>query len=182
MKYLLPLYTLIVAGSIVFSYMVERTALEVSIDSRAILRETEDISRRIEEIRLANCKVASRIIEGRSKVSYYADFFDGRITASGRVFKQDERQIAHKEFPFGSMVFFMAGATRVNSDKRPDNQISTPFPSPASITHGWITDSGPFIAGRDFDLSRGMAQELGIIEEGVATVEWVALLPEGRTE
>ena len=152
-----------------------------------IARECGAISRRIESIRLANCKVAARIIEGRSKVSYYHDMFDGRLTASGRVFKQDERQIAHKKLQFGTMVFFMQeGAATVAESQKPTAGVNTSWRFESSpscqITHGWITDRGPFAPGRDWDLSRGMAVELGIIEDGVAEVEWIGLLPEGRTE
>jgi len=36
--------------------------------------------------------------------SYYADYLDGRSTASGEIFSQKELTTAHKTLPFGSFV------------------------------------------------------------------------------
>lgn len=45
---------------------------------------------------------ALKVEEGRA--TYYADTFDGRRTASGRVFRQSEMVAAHRAFPFGTRL------------------------------------------------------------------------------
>ena len=40
----------------------------------------------------------------RGEATYYADFFDGRRTASGIVFSNREMFAAHRDYPFGTML------------------------------------------------------------------------------
>lgn len=83
--------------------------------------------------------------------SYYGGKFHGRKTASGEVYNQWGRSAAHKSLPLG---------TRVRVTKLSNGR---------SITVR-INDRGPFVKGRIIDLSRGAAQDLGIIKSGVAKV------------
>lgn len=87
----------------------------------------------------------------RGKASYYADFFEGRRTASGAVFRQDRMTAAHRRLPFGTRV-------RV---ERPDGRAVAVC----------ITDRGPFVGGRIIDLSKAAARRLGMIRSGVVAVE-----------
>lgn len=91
--------------------------------------------------------------------SYYADFFEGRMTANGEIFKQDEMTAAHKTLPFGTEVIVenIESGTTVNVI---------------------INDRGPFIEGRIIDLSKAAATELGIIENGIQEVNIMANVPE----
>ena len=82
-------------------------------------------------------------------VSWYGEYFNGRETASGEIFYSSEILAAHKKLPLGSVVEFF----------NPDNQ---------KILRIKILDRGPFIVGREFDLSEAAANILGIREEGVA--------------
>jgi rare lipoprotein A len=89
---------------------------------------------------------------GRGSASYYAAKFDGRRTASGERFDNDEMTAAHRTLPFGTLV-------RVTN-----------------VTNGRsvvvrINDRGPFTRGRMIDVSHAAAQELGLIARGHATVE-----------
>src|SRR6476660_5641279 len=36
--------------------------------------------------------------------TFYASYFDGRVTASGRIFEEDKAMAAHRSYPFGTGV------------------------------------------------------------------------------
>ena len=73
----------------------------------------------------------------------------GKKTASGERFDQDELTAAHPELPLGSEV------TVTNPDTGKEVEVE-------------VNDRGPYAKGRDIDLSKAAAEELGITEEGVA--------------
>lgn len=97
------------------------------------------------------------------EATYYADYFDGRQTASGAIFRQREMTAAHRDFPFGTLV-------RV-TNLRNERQVILV-----------ITDRGPFgeraiQRNRIIDLSRRAAEELDFIRAGwtpvrVEVLEW----------
>jgi rare lipoprotein A len=66
--------------------------------------------------------------------SYYADAFHGNLTASGTVYDMHGISTAHKSLPFGTRVLLFNPATLRLCLLR-------------------VTDRGPFIPGREFDLS-----------------------------
>lgn len=81
--------------------------------------------------------------------SWYGAAFNGRKMANGQVFNMyDETLVAHKKLPFGTKLEIV----------NPDNN---------SVLYATVTDRGPYISGRDFDLSYAGAQKLGIINNGV---------------
>lgn len=67
--------------------------------------------------------------------SYYHDKFNGRKTASGKKFNNNDLTAAHKKFPFGTIL-------------KVTNELNKKF----VIVE--ITDRGPFIKGREIDLSK----------------------------
>ncbi len=83
--------------------------------------------------------------------SYYGgtDGFDGRTCANGEVFDSTDLTAAHKTLPFGTLL-------RLKNLK-----------NGRSVTVR-ISDRGPFIGGRDLDVSRQAAWELDMIHDGVA--------------
>ncbi len=80
--------------------------------------------------------------------SWYGNEFHGRSTASGQIYNQNDFTCASRTLPFGTRL----ALTRENK------RIVVV-----------VNDRGPFIAGRDLDLSRASARALGF--SGVATVE-----------
>ena len=88
--------------------------------------------------------------------TFYASYFDGRMTASGQIFDGDKAIAAHRSFPFGTVV-------RVTclDNRRSVNVV--------------IMDRGPFgrnqREGAIIDLSRSAAEKLGIISRGQARVK-----------
>ncbi len=67
--------------------------------------------------------------------SYYADRFHGRRTASGRRYDKNLLTAAHKSLPFGTKV-------KVTNEANGKSVIVE------------VTDRGPFVRGREIDLSR----------------------------
>lgn len=99
---------------------------------------------RIESI-LSNSEVISGV------ASWYGPRFHGRQTASGAIFNQWEFTLAHKSLPLGTWV---AITNEVNG--------KTAF--------GIVTDRGPYIPGRDFDVSLALARRLGFEGKGITHV------------
>lgn len=93
--------------------------------------------------------------------TFYASYFDGRVTASGRIFDEEKAMAAHRSYPFGTVV-------RVTClrNRRSVNVV--------------IVDRGPFgknqREGAIIDLSRSAAEKLGIIRRGQAPVKLEVLL------
>ncbi len=79
--------------------------------------------------------------------SWYGPGFHGRTTASGQVFNENDFTCASRTLPFGTRLALTRGDRRI------------------VVT---VTDRGPFIDGRDLDLSKAAAEALGF--SGVATV------------
>lgn len=89
---------------------------------------------------------------GRGSASFYAARFDGRRTASGELFDNDDMTAAHRTLPFGSLV-----------------RVTNPANGRSVVVR--INDRGPFTRGRLIDVSRAAAEELGMVARGHADVE-----------
>jgi len=84
-----------------------------------------------------------------AKVSWYKH---GHTTANGEKFNPYGHTVAHKTLPFGTLVRF----TNPSNNKRITVRVN---------------DRGPFIRGREFDLSKGAAIYLGFKNAGVVTLK-----------
>lgn len=71
----------------------------------------------------------------KAHASYYADRFHGKRTASGKIFDMNGMTAAHKKIPFGTKV-------KVTNEANGKMVIVE------------VTDRGPFVKGRDIDLSK----------------------------
>ena len=85
------------------------------------------------------------------RASYYGYGFAGRKTASGDVFHPEELTAAHRFLPLGTKV-------RVTNLVNGRSVLVT------------INDRGPYVRGRNIDLSLGAARELGMLSCGVTQV------------
>ena len=83
--------------------------------------------------------------------SFYANMFEGKITANGEIFSQDSLTAAHKTLPFGTEVLVV----------NPKNEKSVKVV---------INDRGPFRRLRIIDLTRRAADSLGILDSGLEHV------------
>lgn len=81
--------------------------------------------------------------------SWYGPTFEGRTTASGELYDMTAMTAAHPTLPFGSMV-----------------RLINPRNGHSAIVR--INDRGPFIDGRELDVSYQVAEKLGLINRGVS--------------
>jgi peptidoglycan lytic transglycosylase len=84
--------------------------------------------------------------------SWYGPKFHGKLTASGEVFDQEQFTAAHRTLPWGSRV----RVTNLVNGKSVDLRIN---------------DRGPFGKGRIIDVSRAAARALGMVRQGLTTVQ-----------
>ena len=81
--------------------------------------------------------------------SWYGPYFHGRTTANGESYNMYGFTAAHKTLPFGTQL-------RVCYNGCVDVRIN---------------DRGPYIGGRQLDLSQGAAAQIGLLDVGVDYVE-----------
>lgn len=97
------------------------------------------------------CTMYSQENTLKGKVSYYANKFHGRKTASGKIFDNTKLTCAHKTLPFGTLL-----------------KIINPIDGRFVIVE--VIDRGPYIKKRVVDLSRSAFLKIGDLEKGVMTV------------
>jgi rare lipoprotein A len=83
-----------------------------------------------------------------SMVSSY--YWQGNKTANGERYNSEGLTAAHKTLPFG---------TRLRVTYRGKSVMVR------------VNDRGPFVKGRQLDLSRGAARQLGMLNAGIASVQ-----------
>lgn len=86
--------------------------------------------------------------------SWYGSFHYGRLTANGEIFNNKDLTFAHKTMKFGTLVkFYYKGKSVVAR----------------------CNDRGPYIEGREFDLSYKTAKMLGFLDVGVDIIMYEIL-------
>ncbi len=78
----------------------------------------------------------------RAVTTWYGPGFNGKRTASGQVYRMNGMTAAHRTLPFGTRL-------RVTNPKNGRSVVVV------------VNDRGPFVKGRDLDLSRGAAHASG---------------------
>lgn len=91
-----------------------------------------------------------------TKASYYSSKHHGGKTASGATFLNTELTAAHRTLPFGTKV-------KVRNPKNGNEVVVT------------INDRGPFIKGRELDLSQAAFKKLDSLNAGVLAIEYSIL-------
>lgn len=85
------------------------------------------------------------------RASWYGGRWHGRPTATGEIYDQNSLTAAHRTLPFGTLV----RVTNLSNGKQVTVRIN---------------NRGPYVAGRDIDLSRAAAEAIDLIGPGVAPV------------
>ncbi len=95
-------------------------------------------------------RVRQQPLQGTQNVvaSWYGEKYHGRAMANGTPFDMHANTIAHKDLPFGT-------------------QVELKNPETGQVEKATVTDRGPYIAGRDVDLSYGLAERLSLLKKGV---------------
>jgi len=112
-------------------------AMNTNEDSIQVVDRSKVLEQELEKINeeLNALEEMVEVVHESTIASYYHDKFNGRKTASGKIFSNKELTAAHKTLPFGTKV-------RVTNLKNDESVIVT------------ITDRGPFVRGRSLDLSK----------------------------
>lgn len=94
--------------------------------------------------------VTSSAAEASNKVkaSWYGPGFHGRKTASGEIFNKNSYTAAHRTYPFGT-------------------KLRLTYKGKSVIVR--VNDRGPFIKGRQLDMSQAAARKLGC--HGVCVID-----------
>lgn len=88
--------------------------------------------------------------------SFYGEEFHGQRTSNGEIFDMYGNTAAHKTLPFGTI-------------------LKVTYPSTGKSVVVEVNDRGPFMPGRELDLSYGAARKIGLTADGTGKVEVVVL-------
>lgn len=105
-----------------------------------------------------NTSTLKYLNRGTMKASWYGPKFHGKLTANGEIYDQMALTAAHKSLSFGTLL-----------------KVTNPRNGRSVIVR--INDRGPYIEGRDLDLSKGAAIELGMLKKGVGRVKIEEVAP-----
>jgi rare lipoprotein A len=139
-------FTLVVGALVGFTVLKGEKNVE---NERILIEEFVPVSVKENTVNTSAVKLIDR---GTFKASWYGPKFHGKFTANGEVYDQMALTAAHKYLSFGTLL-----------------KITNPKNGKSVIVR--INDRGPYIEGRELDLSKGAAIELGILAKGVARVK-----------
>jgi len=88
-----------------------------------------------------------------SIASYYGGIHNGRKTANGEIFDENKLTAAHKTLKFGTLI----KVTNISNNK---------------FVIVRINDRGPFIKGRDIDLSKSAFEKIADIKVGIIQIKY----------
>jgi len=127
-----------------FTYMSENKKNNESAENSTTMVNNEEV--------LMNTSLVDYVDKGMMRASWYGPKFHGKTTANGEQFDQMAFTAAHKKLKFGTLL-------RITNPKNDKSVVVR------------INDRGPYITGRQLDLSKAAAQELGMIKKGVVKLK-----------
>ena len=124
----------------------------VKTDMSGTVKPVMNTSTVTEEESLVETSAISYIDKGYMTASWYGPRFHGRRTANGEIYDQMAFTAAHKGLRFGTLLKI--------TNPRNDNYVIVR-----------INDRGPYVGGRQLDLSKAAALQLGMMKRGVIKVK-----------
>jgi rare lipoprotein A (peptidoglycan hydrolase) len=100
----------------------------------------------------ASDRKMGQVLEADYQASWYGPGFHGNLTANGEIFDQEALTAAHKDLPFGTQL-----------------RITNVANGQAVVVR--VNDRGPYIEGREVDLSHGAAAAIGGTSMGVIPIQ-----------
>jgi rare lipoprotein A len=88
----------------------------------------------------------------RVLASWYGDWHQGKTMANGKPFDKNAHYVAHRTLPLGTHLLLF----------NPKNKRTC---------RAIVTDRGPYIAGRELDVSEHVAELLGFRGAGLANLD-----------
>lgn len=103
---------------------------------------------------ILNCSTifSATVYKNNVTASYYAEQFHGKKTSNGERFNMFAYTCAHKSLPFNTII----KVTNLRNGKTVNVRVN---------------DRGPFVVGREIDLSKAAAVSLGMIGSGTTKVK-----------
>lgn len=95
---------------------------------------------------------AGKVYKSSATASYYGKDFHGKKTSNGEVFNMNDLTCAHKSLPFDTILRI----TNLSNEKTVKVRVN---------------DRGPFVVGREIDLSTAAAKKLDMMKAGTAKVK-----------
>lgn len=139
------LFVLVLVALVGFTLVVnEEKITEPVVTENAISVEEETIT--------ADRSLVEFVDKGSMRASWYGPGFHGQKTANGEIYDQNSFTAAHKSLKFGTLL-------KITNSKNNKSVVVR------------INDRGPYIHGRDLDLSKAAALELGMVRKGVAKIK-----------
>jgi rare lipoprotein A (peptidoglycan hydrolase) len=133
-------------GLLVLVPTINPTATGKPTDASSAVERTPATS-----TKLHNASVRKPLAVWECTSSWYGDDFDGQPTANGETYDMYAATAAHPTLPLGSIV-------RVVNPRNHRSQVVR------------INDRGPYVEGRELDVSYEVARRLGFDQHGVAKV------------
>ena len=143
---LIVFFTLVIGGLVGFTVLNNAK----NVNNEPVLVD-EFIPKTVKE-NIVNTSTVKYINRGTMKASWYGPKFHGKLTANGEIYDQMALTAAHKSLTFGTLL-----------------KVTNPRNGRSVIVR--INDRGPYVQGRDLDLSKGAAIELGMLKKGVGRVK-----------
>ncbi|HSN58331.1 MAG TPA: septal ring lytic transglycosylase RlpA family protein [Clostridiaceae bacterium] len=107
-------------------------------------------------------KPATPDVSREVTASWYGPKHHNKLTASGHRFNMHKNTLAHRTLPLGTKVRLV-------------NCVN------GKSAEGVVNDRGPYIKGRDVDVSYAMAKQLGFINKGVMKLDIETIYVAGET-
>ena len=101
---------------------------------------------------VASESIVNYIDKGNMVASWYGPRFHGKLTANGEIYNQYAFTAASKSLRFGTLL-----------------KVTNPRNDKSVVVR--INDRGPYINGRQLDLSKAAALALGMMKRGVIKVQ-----------
>lgn len=95
--------------------------------------------------------LSAEVYREKALVSYYAGDFHGKKTSNGEYFNMNDYTCANKSLPFNTILKVTNLSNGLSVQVR-------------------VNDRGPFVIGRELDLSKAAAQKIGMIKSGTTYV------------
>jgi rare lipoprotein A len=121
--------------------------------SHAAAQDTDIDAKAARHPKAANITDTSTVSGGEVKSAVASWYHEGTKTANREPFNPDGLTAASKTLPFGTRL-----------------EVTNPANGNHVIVR--INDRGPYVQGRSIDLSRGAARQLGMIDQGVAHINY----------
>lgn len=121
------------------------------VHKSGIEEPTDNVDSVMKKLKLKHSKRTKNCV-----ASWYGDYFHGRQTANQEIYDKNKLTAAHKSLPFNTYLLV--------TNKKTNKKVVVR-----------VNDRGPYITGREVDLSEAAATALGGRDDGVMNITYEIL-------